>query len=85
MNPFDDGWIDIGQSWRQVISSWDGPRRARLLAHLQRLKAGHWNMKAGLLIAFELVVAEDEARAIEEAKAGRRVIVVRRRERTKEG
>lgn len=69
MNPFDDGWVDIGLSWRRVISSWDGPRRARLLAHLRRLKANAWNSKAGLYVAFEMMIAEDEAMAVEEEKA----------------
>jgi hypothetical protein len=82
---FDEGWIDIGLGWRRVVATWDDARRARLLAHLRRLKAGHWNSKAGLFIAFSLVVAEDEARAADQAKACRRVIVVRRRERRKEG
>lgn len=72
VDPRDGTWIEIGPSWRRVVASWDDARRARLLGHLRRLKAGGWNQKAACFVGYEMVLAEDEVRAVEEAKVGRR-------------
>lgn len=79
MDHGDGTWVDIGLSWRRVVSSWDDARRSRLLAHLRRLKAGDWNQKAACFLGYEMVLAEDEAAALEAARAGKRVIKLKRR------
>jgi hypothetical protein len=57
---FDEGWIDIGLGWRRVVATWDDARRARLLAHLRRLKASGWNQKGACYLGYEMVLAKDE-------------------------
>lgn len=57
----------VDKDWPHALADWDADRLARHAAHAARFVAAGWMPSTASIVAFDLVVEEDEAGRVNQA------------------